>query len=62
MEPNNLQAQSLYRICYRLTNKLYPGWPYKSIDLVRVDERTGVLFVIADEETTYEIDQLGEIS
>jgi hypothetical protein len=40
MNPTNEQAQGLYRLCYRLTNVIYPGWQYKSIELIRIDERT----------------------
>lgn len=47
MTPNNTQTQALYRLCYRLTNGIYPGWQYKSIQLVRLDERTGNLYVLA---------------
>ncbi|WP_442937596.1 DUF6888 family protein [Nostoc sp.] len=38
MKPTNEQTQGLYRLCYRLTNVIYPGWPYTNIELVRVDE------------------------
>ena len=59
MEPNDAQAQGLYRICYRLTNAIYPGWPYTSIELVRMDERTGNLYVFAGEEMGYEVNKAG---
>lgn len=62
MEPNNLQAQSLYRTCYRLTNEIYPGWPYKSVELVRVDERTGNVVILAGDDILYEINEIGELS
>lgn len=62
MEPNNLQAQNLYRICYRLTNEIYPGWPYKSVELVRVDERTGNVVILAGDDILYEINEIGELS
>jgi hypothetical protein len=38
MEPNNEQAQGLYRLCYRLTNAIYLGWQYRAIELVRIDK------------------------
>ena len=47
MKPNNLQAQGLYRLRYRLTNAIYPGWQYKTIELVRLEERTGNLYILA---------------
>lgn len=58
-KPTNEQAQGLYRIVYRLTNVIYPGWPFKSIELVRVDERTGNLYVIAGEDLDFEIKPSG---
>ena len=39
MNPTNQQAQGLYRLCYRLTNVIYPQWQYRNIELVRIDER-----------------------
>ena len=59
MEPTYYQLQGLYRFCYRLTNAIYPGWQYKSIDLVRLDERTGSLFVLAGDELEFEIKASG---
>lgn len=44
---------------YRLTNVIYPGWLFKSIELVRVDERTGNLYVIAGEDLDFEIKPSG---
>ncbi len=49
MNPTNQQAQGLYRLCYRLTNAIYPRWPYQKIELVRIDERTGNLYLLAGE-------------
>ncbi|MEM6425868.1 MAG: hypothetical protein AAGF66_18405 [Cyanobacteria bacterium P01_H01_bin.119] len=59
MEPNNEQAQGLYRLSYRLTNAIYSGWQYKVIELVRIDERTGNLYVLAGESLDFEIKPTG---
>jgi hypothetical protein len=59
MKPTNEQTQGLYRLCYRLTNIIYPGWPYTNIELVRVDERTGNLYVLAGENLDFEIKPTG---
>lgn len=59
MEPTNSQTQALYRLCYRLTNAIYPGWQYKSIELVRIDERTGNLYVLAGNNLEFEIKRTG---
>jgi hypothetical protein len=53
MEPTNAQAQGLYRLCYRLTNRIYPGWQFKTIDLIRIDERTMTIYVIAGENLDF---------
>ncbi|KAM3092787.1 DUF6888 family protein [Phormidesmis sp. 146-35] len=59
MEPTIAQAQGLYRLCYRLTNQIYPGWQFKTIDLVRIDERTGNICVLAGEGLDYEVKPSG---
>ncbi|MBE9010724.1 hypothetical protein IQ250_10940 [Pseudanabaenaceae cyanobacterium LEGE 13415] len=59
MEPTNAQAQGLYRLCYRLTNRIYPGWQFKSIELVRIDERTKNIFVLAGDGMDYEVNPSG---
>lgn len=59
MEPTQEQALGLYRLCYRLTNAIYPQWQYKSIDLVRMDERTSNLHVLAGENLDFEIKPTG---
>ncbi|MFE1748244.1 DUF6888 family protein [Coleofasciculus sp. H7-2] len=59
MEPTNQQTQGLYKLCYRLTNVIYLGWLYKSIELVRLDERTGNLYVLAGENLDFEIKPTG---
>ncbi|WP_442943087.1 DUF6888 family protein [Nostoc sp.] len=38
---------------------MYPGWPYTNIELVRVDERTGNLYVLAGENLDFEIKPTG---
>ncbi|CCQ49006.1 DUF6888 family protein [Crocosphaera watsonii WH 8501] len=58
MNPTDRQAQGLYRLCYRLTNAIYPEWKYRTIELVRIDERTGNLYVLAG-ELDFEIKQTG---
>ncbi len=35
MNPTDKQAQGLYRLCYRLTNAIYPQWQYRNIELVK---------------------------
>lgn len=35
-------------------------WPYKSIELVRIDERTGNLYILAGENLDFEINPSGE--
>ncbi|PSR15556.1 hypothetical protein C8255_22490 [filamentous cyanobacterium CCP3] len=57
--PTDIQVQGLYRLCYRLTNVIYPGWPYTSIELVRLDERTGNLYVLSGENLDFEINPTG---
>ncbi|BAZ29456.1 hypothetical protein NIES4074_19020 [Cylindrospermum sp. NIES-4074] len=59
MKPTNEQTQALYRICYRLTNVIERGWICKSIELVRLDERTGNLYVLAGEDLEFEIEPSG---
>ncbi len=54
MKPTNEQAQTLYRTCYILTSML------KIIVLVRIDERTGNLYVLAGEDIEFEIAPGGE--
>ncbi|MBD2498469.1 DUF6888 family protein [Nostoc sp. FACHB-280] len=54
MKPTNEQTQTLYRICYQLTKI------YKSIELVRLDERTGNLYVLAGDNLEFEIEPSGE--
>ncbi|APB32752.1 hypothetical protein GlitD10_0441 [Gloeomargarita lithophora Alchichica-D10] len=59
MQPTNDQTQGLYRLCYRLTNVIYPGWPYKNVELVRLDQRTGNLYLLAEDDLDFEIKPTG---
>ncbi|OUL30473.1 hypothetical protein BV378_03925 [Nostoc sp. RF31YmG] len=59
MNPTNEQTQGLYRLCYRLTNIIYPGWQYRNIELVRIDGRTRKLYVLAGENLDFEIKPTG---
>ncbi len=59
MQPTNAQAQGLYRLCYKLTNAIYPGWQYHNIELVRIDQRTGNLYVLAGDNLEFEIKRTG---
>ncbi|MDB9435827.1 hypothetical protein BMF77_00558 [Dolichospermum sp. UHCC 0315A] len=59
MQPTNNQAQGLYILCYRLTNIIYPGWPCKSIEIIRMDKRTGNLYILAGEDMDFEIKPTG---
>ena len=59
MIPNDEQAQGLYRLCYRLTNVIYPGWQFRSVEIVRIDERTGNFDVLAGDSLDFEIQPTG---
>jgi hypothetical protein len=59
MQPTNDQVQGLYRLCYRLTNAIYSDWQYRSIELVRLDRRTGNLYVLAGDNLDFEIKPTG---
>lgn len=59
MEPTNQQAQGLYRLYYRLTNRIYPGWQFKAIDLVRIDERSGIIYVMAGDNIDFVVKPSG---
>lgn len=50
MNPTPLQTISLYRQCYRLTNVFL-----QPIHLVRLDERTGNLFILAGDSESIEL-------
>lgn len=49
-EPTEAQKGSLYRQCYWLTNVMF-----QPIHVVRLDERTGNLFILAGREETIEL-------
>jgi len=57
-EPTPRQVRSLYRQCYWLTNVAF-----QPIHIVRLDERTGNLFILAGREETieFEIDPEGRL-
>lgn len=46
-EPTEAQQRSLYIQCYTLTNVMF-----QPIHIVRLDERTGNLFILAGHEET----------
>lgn len=48
------QKDTLFRLCYQLTNMYLP------INLVRVDERTGDIIVLAGNEFEIAINQQGK--
>lgn len=50
MEPTQAQLQSLYRQCYRITNIFF-----QPIHIVRIDERTGNLFILAGPEESLQL-------
>jgi hypothetical protein len=53
--PTVEQTTQMYRICSSLTQMYLP------IYLIRVDERTGDLIILAGEETIAVIDKQGEV-
>ena len=57
-EPTDLQLRSLYRQCNWLTNVAF-----QPVYIVRMDERTANLFILAGREETieFEIKPTGEI-
>lgn len=57
-EPTEAQMRSLYRQCYQLTELFL-----QPIHMVRLDERTGNLFILAgiEESIELEIDPQGEL-
>lgn len=57
-QPTEAQLNKLYRLCYVLNNIMF-----QPIHIVRLDERTGNLFVLAGREETieFEVDSEGEI-
>ncbi|BAY31888.1 MULTISPECIES: DUF6888 family protein [unclassified Tolypothrix] len=55
MEPTPKQAISAIRVCAQLTRV------YKRIDLVRLDERTRNVYILADNSIEAEVTPTGEI-
>ncbi len=49
-QPTEAQLKKLYRLCYVLNNVMF-----QPIHIVRLDERTGNLFVLAGREETIEL-------
>ncbi len=50
IEPTAAQLRKLYELCYTLTNVMF-----QPIHIIRLDERTGNLFILAGREETIEI-------
>jgi hypothetical protein len=57
-EPTQAQVRKLYELCHTLTNVMF-----QPIHVVRLDERTGNLFILAGREETieFEVNSQGEI-
>jgi hypothetical protein len=55
LEPTPKQATSAIRVCAQLTRV------YKQIDLVRLDERTKNIYILADNSLEAEITPSGEV-
>lgn len=51
MEPTEAQLRSLYRQCHLLTNVMF-----HPVHIVRLDERTGNLFILAGREEAIEVE------
>lgn len=58
INPTSVQLQRLYDQCYRLTNMFL-----QPIHLVRIDDRTGNLYILAgaEESIEVEIDSQGDL-
>ncbi|MFK0732144.1 MAG: DUF6888 family protein [Gloeotrichia echinulata GP01] len=54
-EPTVEQAKELFRVCYQLTTM------YCSIHIVRIDETTDRIYILAGEETQLEIFPNGRV-
>ncbi|UBF24778.1 hypothetical protein K9N68_24410 [Kovacikia minuta CCNUW1] len=50
-EPTDAQVRSLYRLCHLLTNVMF-----QPIHIVRLDERTLNLFILAGKEEEIELE------
>ncbi|AFY43644.1 hypothetical protein [Nostoc sp. PCC 7107] len=55
MQPTSTQAINAIRVCAQLTRV------YKQIDLVRLDERTNNIYILADNSLEAEITPTGEV-
>jgi hypothetical protein len=55
MGPTSKQAISAIRVCAQLTRV------YKPIDLVRLDERTTNIYILADNSIEAEVTRTGEV-
>jgi hypothetical protein len=51
LEPNHKQLKTLYRICYFLTNVVF-----HPIHIIRVDEQSHYIFVLAGHEEDIEVE------
>lgn len=51
IKPTSVQLQRLYDQCYRITNMFL-----QPIHLVRIDERTGNLYILAGIEESIEVE------
>lgn len=58
-EPTPEQLQKLYVLCHTITNVMF-----QPIHIVRLDERTGNIFILAgrEEEIEFEIGSMGELT
>lgn len=54
-EPTQAQLRRLYELCHTLTNVMF-----QHIHVVRLDERTGNLFVLTGHEETIEFEVNGK--
>ena len=57
-QPTEAQLKKLYRLGYVLSNVMF-----QPIHIIRLDERTGNLFILArrDETIEFEVDSKGEL-
>lgn len=57
-QPTEAQLQKLYELCHTLTNVMF-----QPVHIVRLDERTGNMFILAGREETieFEVDLEGRL-
>lgn len=57
-QPTEPQLRKLYELCHTLSNVMF-----QPIHVIRLDERTGNLFILAgqDETIEFEVDTKGEL-